>query len=216
MGYTGIDNQKISSWANTFCDRIFSPFGDRIHIANVKDQLSTKGSITVWFSINDELQQFNNQTYQGYLRTISAYEDSKSHEQFLIIDLTVALDGVLPKEFYVGLSKRINSHHREYGLSSLSFSPLTVHADKYAFECSYLERCDFFNGQPAYVNRLLIGYKGLNTLLSKSPASTDECYDAIEQFCRDILNIGDYLRRHYLGNLITYAKEKGYEDFVSI
>lgn len=75
MGCLSVNNRKVAEWVNNFSGKSLSPYGDRIYIAGIKDRRDTIGLLEVWYSINDELQHVNNQTYQGFLRAVNAYED---------------------------------------------------------------------------------------------------------------------------------------------
>lgn len=198
MGCLSINNRKATEWVDHFRDRYLSPDGDRIYIANVKDQRDTDGSLTVWYSINDELQHINNQTYQGYLRLVEAYEDQESLEQVLTIDSVVALDRTIPKEFFAGVDEVIKSLNQQNSLYPLTFSQLVENVDHYVFGSSYLDSCSFFGGQPAYINRVVLIYDAFNDFFRKNTTSISDFDKQDKAFCKDVLRISEYLRQQYI------------------
>lgn len=198
MGYLGVNNRKATEWVDHFRDRYLSPDGDRIYIANVEDQRDIDGSLAVWYSINDELQHINNQTYQGYLRLVKAYEDQESLEQVLTIDSVVALDRTIPEEFFSGVDEVIKSLNQQNSLYPLTFSQLVTNVDHYVFGSSYLDSCGFFGGQPAYINRVVLIYDAFNDFFNKNTTSISDFDKQDKVFCTDVLRISEYLRRQYI------------------
>jgi hypothetical protein len=198
MGYLGINNRKATEWVDHFRDKYLSPDGDRIYIANVRDQRDTDGSLTVWYSVNDELQHINNQTYQGYLRLVEACEDQESLEQVLTIDSVAALDRTIPKEFFTGVDEVIKSLNQQNSLHPLTFSQLVTNVDHYVFGSSYLDSCGFFGGQPAYINRVVLIYEPGNSFFDKTPNSVSDFDKQDKAFCKDVLRISEYLRQQYI------------------
>lgn len=198
MGCLSINNRKATEWVDHFRDKYLSPDGDRIYIANVRDQRDTDGSLTVWYSINDELQHINNQTYQGYLRLVEACEDQESLEQVLTIDSVVALDRTIPKEFFTGVDEVIKSLNQQNSLHPLTFSQLVTNVDHYVFGSSYLDSCGFFGGQPAYINRVVLIYDPGNPFFNKTPNSVSDFDKQDKAFCKDVLRISEYLRQQYV------------------
>lgn len=198
MGYLSINNRKATEWVDHFRDKYLSPDGDRIYIANVEDRRDTDGSLTVWYSINDELQHINNQTYQGYLRLVKAYEDQELLEQVLTIDSVVALDRTIPKEFFTGVDEVIKSLNQQNSLHPLTFSQLVTNVDHYVFGSSYLDSCGFFGGQPAYINRVVLIYDPGNPFFNKTPNSVSDFDKQDKAFCKDVLRISEYLRQQYV------------------
>ena len=198
MGCLSINNRKATEWVDHFRDKYLSPDGDRIYIANVRDQRDTDGSLTVWYSVNDELQHINNQTYQGYLRLVEAYEDQESLEQVLTIDSVVALDGTIPKEFFTGVDEVIKSLNQQNSMYPLTFSQLVMNLDHYVFGSSYLDRCDFFGGQPAYINRVVLIYDAFNDFFKRNTDSISDFDKQDQAFCKDVLRISEYLRQQYI------------------
>ena len=198
MGYLGINNRKATEWVDHFRDKYLSPDGDRIYIANVRDQRDTDGSLTVWYSVNDELQHINNQTYQGYLRLVEACEDQESLEQVLTIDSVAALDRTIPKEFFTGVDEVIKSLNQQNSLHPLTFSQLVTNVDHYVFGSSYLDSCGFFGGQPSYINRVVIIYEPGNSFFDKTPNSVSDFDKQDKAFCKDVLRISEYLRQQYI------------------
>lgn len=211
MGCISIDNRKVTEWVDNFCGKILSPFGDRIYIANINDQRDSHGSFMVWYSINDELQELSDQSYKGYLRAINAFEDSESLEQFLVIDVVAAVDIRPPNEFYHGLNEFIKRLHFTYTKDKLSFIELVARSDQFFVDGGYLDECGFFNGYPAYVNRIIFSYDAFNSLLYKTPTPTSDFDEQNKKFCEDILSIGDYLRDQFILALEVYAEDQGYE-----
>lgn len=198
MGYLGINNRKATEWVDHFRDKYLSPDGDRIYIANVRDQRDTDGSLTVWYSVNDELQHINNQTYQGYLRLVEACEDQESLEQVLTIDSVAALERTIPKEFFTGVDEVIKSLNQQNSLHPLTFSQLVTNVDHYVFGSSYLDSCGFFGGQPAYINRVVLIYEPGNSFFDKTPNSVSDFDKQDKAFCKDVLRISEYLRQQYI------------------
>ena len=198
MGCLSINNRKATEWVDHFRDKYLSPDGDRIYIANVRDQRDTDGSLTVWYSVNDELQHINNQTYQGYLRLVEACEDQESLEQVLTIDSVAALDRTIPKEFFTGVDEIIKSLNQQKSLYPLTFSQLVTNVDHYVFGSSYLDSCSFFGGQPAYINRVVLIYDAFNDFFRKNTTSISDFDKQDKVFCKDVLRISEYLRRQYI------------------
>lgn len=198
MGCLSINNRKATEWVDHFCGKSLSPYGDRIYIANVRDQRDSDGSLTVWYSVNDELQHINNQTYQGYLRLVEAYEDQESLEQVLTIDSVAALDGTIPKEFFTGVDEVIKSLNQQNSMYPLTFSQLVMNLDHYVFGSSYLDSCDFFGGQPAYINRVVLIYDAFNDFFKRNTTSISDFDKQDKVFCTDILRISEYLRQQYI------------------
>lgn len=206
MGCLSINNRKATEWVDHFRDKYLSPYGDRIYIADVRDRRDTIGSLAVWYSINDELQRINNKTYQGFLRGMNAFEDEESLEQILIIDSVVALDGTIPREFFTSVDVIIKSLNQQNSLHPLTFSQLVTNVDHYAFETSYLESCHFFNGQPAYINRVLLVYEPGNPFFDKTPNSVSDFDKQDKAFCKDVLSISEYLRQQYIDTFNALCK----------
>ena len=210
MGVLSINNRKVTEWVDNFCGKYLSPYGDRIYIAGIKDRRDTDGSLTVWYSINDELQHINNQTYQGYLRLVKAYEDQESLEQVLTIDSVVALDGTTPKEFFTDVDEVIKSLNQQNSLYPLTFSQLVMNVDHYVFGSSYLDSCDFFGGQPAYINRVVLIYEPGNPFFDKIPNSVSDFDKQDKAFCKDVLSISEYLRQQIVDVIQSYARINGF------
>lgn len=198
MGYLSVNNRKVAEWVNNFCGKSLSPYGDRIYIAGIKDRRDTIGLLEVWYSINDELQHVNNQIYQGFLRAVNAYEDPESLEQILIIDSVAALDMTIPKEFFTGVDEVIKSLNKQKSLYPLTFSQLVENVDHYEFGSIYLDSCEFLDGQPAYINRVLLVYEPGNPFFDKTPNSVSDFDKQDKVFCKDVLRISEYLRRQYI------------------
>lgn len=223
MGFFDVYNRKVTELVDDFCNRDFSPDGDRIHIVDVKDRRgsghsyisSLGGSLEVWYSINDELEYVNNQKYQGYLRRIEASEDLESLRQILIIDSTVALDESIPKAFYTNCIDRIvEASNYQNGLYPLKFSQLVTNVDDYVFENSYLDRCGFFNGQPAYTNRMILVYDDFENYFKKNINSVSGFDKQNEVFCTDVLRISEYLRQQFTDNFMEYVRINGFGDYI--
>lgn len=219
MGFFDIYNRKVTELVDDFCNRDFSPDGDRIHIVDVKDRpgcrYSCISSLEVWYSINDELEYVNNQKYQGYLRRIEASEDPESLRQILISESTVALDESIPREFFTNrIDGIVEASNYQNGLYPLRFSELVTNADDYVFENSYLDRCGFFNGQPAYMNRIILVYNDFENYFKKSTNSVSGFDKQGEVFCTDVLRISEYLRWQFTDNFMEYVRINGFGDYI--
>lgn len=206
MGCLSVNNRKIAEWINNFSGKSLSPYGDRIYIAGIKDRRDTIGLLEVWYSINDELQHVNNQTYQGFLRAVNAYEDPESLEQILIIDSVAALDGTIPKEFFTSVDVLIKYLNQQNSLRPLTFSQLVTNVDHYEFDSIYLDSCEFLGGQPAYINRVLLIYEPSNPFFDKTSNSVSNFDKQDKSFCEDVLRISEYFRQQYIDTFNAACK----------
>lgn len=214
MGYFAVNNRKVTEWVDYFANGHPSPTGNDIYMIDVKDRRDTTGSIAVWYSVNDELKRSNDYVYQGFLRSMNAFEDPETLEQFLLVDLVEALDGRFPKDFYTGLDEYIRDNYFPFTVERFWRSQLVADSDRISFEGLYLDNCGFFNGRPAYINRAVFKYDIFNDLFQNPPATKFD--EQKEKFCPDILRIGDCLREQYIDAFESYAIEKGYRHLLKL
>ena len=201
-------------WVENFISKRVSPTGDCIDIITTKDRRDTIGSLAVWYTVNFELKEVSDYTYEGFLRSMNAFEDSESLEQYLLVDLVAPLDRRFPQDFYTGLDEYIRDDYFLFTAKNFWSSKLGYHSDNISFEGLYLRNCDFFDGQPAYINRVYFRYYSSNSLFQNPPATGFD--EQNEKFCEDILRIGDLLRDQYVDAFESYAIGKGYKHLLNL
>lgn len=138
MGFIGVNNRKVIEWVDNFTSKRVSPTRDCIDIVTIKDRRDTIGSLAVWYTVNFELKEVSDYTYEGFLRSMNAFEDSESLEQYLLVDLVAPLDRRFPQDFYTGLDEYIRDDYFPLTAERFWFSQLVLHSDRISFEGLYL------------------------------------------------------------------------------